>query len=57
MRRAKLIISLVYDAPYPTDQQINDTLGQAAEYLANNGLLTGEQEIVLDDWNYRIETQ
>lgn len=52
--RAVLTIVVDYDSATATKEYVKHQLDFSAEYLANNGLLTGEGDAVLDEWNYMV---
>jgi hypothetical protein len=53
--RAVLTIVAEYDSATTTKEYVKHQLELAAEHLANNGLLTGEGEAVVDEWSYKVE--
>ena len=57
----KLIVNIVYDDCEFDDKEeakdvIRDVLRQAVNTLADNGLLSGETELMVDEWKYNIES-
>lgn len=55
MIHAKLIINVTYDAPESEKDDICYNLKQAANYLANNGLLSGDDSnAIVDTWDYEV---
>ena len=57
----KLTMDIVYDDCEFDDKEeakevINDVLRQAVNSLINMGLLSGETELMVDEWKYNIES-
>ena len=52
-----LTLKLTYDAGMEREQEVRALLDQAAEHLAGEGLLTGETNLVLDQWDHRVEVK
>jgi len=57
----KLILSIVYDDCEFNDKEeakdvIRNVLEQTVNTLANRGLLSGETELMVEEWNYEIES-
>jgi hypothetical protein len=52
--RAVLTIMVNYDNATTTEEYVKSQLEFAAQYLANNGLLTGESDAVVDEWDYKV---
>lgn len=54
---AELVIHLVYDASTTTKEYVKERLSQAANYLANNGMLTGDGPAVVEEWRYQVSCE
>ncbi len=57
----KLIVNIVYDDCEFDDKEeaknvIRDVLEQAVNTLTNMGFLSGETELMVDEWKYNIES-
>lgn len=53
--RMRLVIDVDYDEATITAEEAKCLLENAAEHLANVGLLSGGGDAVVDDWRYRVE--
>lgn len=51
---AVLTLKVVYDDANSI-KQIKDVLDAAVEHLADNGLLSDESEMLVDEWEHKIE--
>jgi len=55
--RAILTVTVDYDSATTDTRYIREQLDFCANHLANEGLLSGESEAVVDGWSHKIEVK
>ena len=53
--RLKLVIDVTYDLNGQSPSEMEYQLKHAAQFLAGEGLLSGDGEATVDTWKYSIE--